>query len=541
MIRNYFYLNRYSIEINNISAGTKISQVFSQEKGKLVIACSKDEIEYFLEFSVTPGQSFINLREKYSRAKKNTIDFFSSSVGEKIKSVTIADDDRIVQVKCSRSEFYFAIRGKYTNVFYLGEDESFEAFKTFDEDILAKIKNEFFNKIFTTYFNIPDLTLPSSEDYLLNIKKKFPVIGAEIIKEVKVRTDDNDEHQTVLKNVLSEIELKNPALFIDEDTGEVNIGFESFRSVTFTKKEVFNDLISAQNFFFSKKQYLERRSRRLKLITKHLDKELKKLSNKINNLQGVIEKGSREEKYNKLGNLLLVNLIALKTGMNEIEVENIYENNKKIKIKLSSKLSPQKNVDYWFDKSKAEKIGFDKSIELMKKAKVNYEKLRKIEDSLVEIDSLKELDIIIKELKIKRQGMKPEKENLKEKFKHYVIADKYHVYVGKDSKNNDLLTTKFAKQNDYWFHARSVSGSHVVLRVENTKEAIPKNVLKRTAALAAYHSKAKTAGVVPVAYTYKKYVIKKKGYPVGTVHLLKEDVLLVKPEIPKGCEFVVDE
>ncbi len=133
MIRNYFYLNRYSIEINNILAGTKISQVFSQEKGKLVIACSKKDTEYFLEFSVIPGQSFINLREKYSRAKKNTIDFFSNSVGEKIKSVKIADDDRIIKIECSHSEFYFAIRGKYTNVFYLGEDESFEAFKNLDD------------------------------------------------------------------------------------------------------------------------------------------------------------------------------------------------------------------------------------------------------------------------------------------------------------------------------------------------------------------------------------------------------------------------
>jgi len=541
MIRNYFYLNRYSIEINNVLAGAKINQVFSQEKGKLVIACSKDESKYFLEFSVTPGQSFINLREKYSRAKKNTIDFFSSSVGEKIKSVTIADDDRIIQIKCNRSEFYFAIRGKYTNVFYLDEDKSFGAFKTFDEDILAKIKNEFLNKIFTTNFSLPDLSLPSSADYLINIKKKFPVIGAEIIKEVKTRADDANNYQTELKSVLNEIKTQKPALFIDENSGEVNIGFESFHSIPFTKKEVFDNLVSAQNYFFSKKQYLESRRKRLKLITRHTDRELRKLSNKINSLQGVVERGSRENEYNKFGNLLLVNLYSLKTGINEIEVEDIYENNKKIKIKLNPKLSAKKNVDYWFDKSKAEKIGFRKSLELMDSAKINYKKLKKIDDELAEIDSLKELDNIIKKLKIKRQGMKPEKEELKEKFKHYVIDDKYHVYVGKDSKNNDLLTTRFAKQNDYWFHARSVSGSHVVLRVENTKEAIPKNVLKRTAALAAYHSKAKTAGVVPVAYTFKKYVIKKKGFPIGTVHLLKEDVLLVKPEIPKGSEYVTDE
>jgi len=110
---------------------------------------------------------YINLREKYSRAKKNTIDFFSSSFGEKIKSVSIADDDRIIQINCSRSQFYFAIRGKYTNVFYSGEDESFEAFKTLDEDTLIEIKKEFLNKSFTTSFNIPDLSLPSSTDYLI--------------------------------------------------------------------------------------------------------------------------------------------------------------------------------------------------------------------------------------------------------------------------------------------------------------------------------------------------------------------------------------
>lgn len=103
-----------------------------------------------------------------------------------------------------------------------------------------------------------------------------------------------------------------------------------------------------------------------------------------------------------------------------------------------------------------------------------------------------------------------------------------------------MVTTRFAKQNDYWFHARGASGSHVIIKVENTKEAIPKNVLKKAAALAAYHSKAKKAGVVPVAFTFKKYVAKKKGDPVGTVHLLREDVLLVRAEIPNGCEFVTN-
>ena len=126
-------------------------------------------------------------------------------------------------------------------------------------------------------------------------------------------------------------------------------------------------------------------------------------------------------------------------------------------------------------------------------------------------------------------------------FKHYILHDKYDVFVGKDSKNNDELTTQFAKQNDLWFHARGLPGSHVVLRITNTKEAVPKNIIKETASIAAYFSKAKTAGMVPVSYTFRKYVHKKKGLDPGQVILDREDVVLVKPEIPKGCEPVFTE
>jgi len=61
--------------------------------------------------------------------------------------------------------------------------------------------------------------------------------------------------------------------------------------------------------------------------------------------------------------------------------------------------------------------------------------------------------------------------------------------------------------------------------------------LKKTASIAAFHSKAKTAGLAPVSYSFKKYVVKKKGMEAGKVALMKEEVLLVHPEIPKNCEY----
>ncbi|MFN3693978.1 MAG: NFACT RNA binding domain-containing protein, partial [Ignavibacterium sp.] len=257
-----------------------------------------------------------------------------------------------------------------------------------------------------------------------------------------------------------------------------------------------------------------------------------------NNLLTIIERGNKEDEYQHLGNLLLINISKLNQGMNSIVLADIYNNDKSIEIKLDPKLLPQENVNRYFEKAKESRIQYQKAKELIETINNKKNKLLELRDQTLNSFNIRELEKIAKGLRIKMKTEKNTQENVTEKFKQYIIDGKYKVYVGKDSKSNDLLTLKFAKQNDFWFHARSVPGSHVVLRVENTKEPIPKSVLKKVASIAAYHSKAKTAGVVPVSYTLKKFVIKRKGMEPGKVSLLKEDTLLVPPEIPEGAEFI---
>ncbi len=293
----------------------------------------------------------------------------------------------------------------------------------------------------------------------------------------------------------------------------------------------------------TRKYQFEEKHNDLKKINAFIDKELKRLSLKLNKLITVIEKGSQEVEYNKIANLLLINLNNITIGNSEIELDDIYETIapiKRIKIKLDSKLSPQKNADKYFEKARDSKINFEKSKRFYSDSKKEFEKLKSYQQILLKHNTFEEISSIMKELNIKNTVKSKPEDELSDKFKHYLIENKYHVYVGKDSQNNDLLTTKFAKQNDFWFHARSVSGSHVVLKVENTKEPVPKTILNKTASLAAYHSKAKTAGIVPVSFTLKKYVVKRKGMPVGQVSLLKEEVLLVRPEIPATCEYLTE-
>jgi predicted ribosome quality control (RQC) complex YloA/Tae2 family protein len=324
----------------------------------------------------------------------------------------------------------------------------------------------------------------------------------------------------------------------NDNTGIVEFYPEDFFHEEQLNYQKFVDINSAIIFYLNKKFYFQSFLDKKKKIQNYLQKETVKISNKLNRLKSEIEKGSKEEEFSHIANLLLINRNKLKSGMDAIELENIYNPGNLIEVKLDAKLSPQNNIDLYFEKSRNEKVRMSKSKLLFSNLEKTFSHLQMLKRKIDLMEKIEELKSIMKELKMKDEEIKKNKDVTSSKFKKYIIEGKYYLFVGKDSMNNDVLTTKFAKQNDYWFHARSVPGSHVVLRVDNTKEGVPKNILKKAAAIAAFHSKAKTAGIVPVSYTLKKYVIKKKNMEPGKVALLKEDVLLVKPEVPAGCEFI---
>jgi len=534
MYKSYYFLNRYIIELRQKLINHKVKEIFSQEKDKLIFHLYGDK-EIYLEISVNPGDPFINVKDKFNRARKNTVNFFPQLIGSVIKNVLIASDDRIVLISTNQGEIYFAIRGQFTNIFFIS-DKIIEPFKKEEAEQLNKFLEEFSEKKYLCSFNsINEEELRGKT--LEEIRKEFPFIGKDIVNEVKLRLDNNEETDKSLYEVLNVIEHEKPVLYTDLTSGNIQIGFDKLKIFAGMEKEYFNDLITAFNSYLSKKYYVNSQLSKQKIIQSFLDKELKKVINKLNNLQSVIIKGSNETELNKFANLLLININEIKVGADSIELNDIYEKKNKITIPLDPRLSPNQNVKKYFDKARDSRINYEKAIKLKSEAQKYFDKLKLVEKKLLNAQSLNDLETIMDELKLKTEKIEKTKDDFTSKFKHYIIEKKYNVYVGKDSANNDLLTTKFAKQNDFWFHARSVSGSHVVLRVENVKEAVPKSILKKTASLAAYHSKAKTAGVVPVSYTLKKYVIKRKGMPIGQVSLTKENVLLVKPEIPSGCEY----
>jgi predicted ribosome quality control (RQC) complex YloA/Tae2 family protein len=538
MHKNYFFLNRLAVELNKELENCALLTAFSQEKNKLVLEYQKKDHNKYLEISVEPGFPYLNLRESFNRAKRNTVDFFTEYLPSGLKQIEMAEDDRIVNFLFEGFSLYFTIRGKYTNLHLVDDNENIMSFKNEEEDVenkfLAELKHHRFINKFNAMKNLSIHTSQSAE----KLREVFPIIGKEIILEAQRRKNDLVSN---VKKIIAETGNKPISVFIDDSTSEVYIAPSTFGIFPYTEKKEFNLLTESLNFFFSMHYYLDEFTREKKIVEKYISKELEKTTTKINKLRNQLDKKSKEDEYHNIGNLLLININSIEKGMDKIEVDDIYSGQGNVSIKLKPDLSPKKNVDHYFDKARSEKVSFEKNRKLLKSAEVEFKKLNVKKEIITKCETIEEITQLMKELKIKEKDKKPDKDDIKIKFKHYLLEGKYHLYVGKDSQNNDLLTTKFAKQNDYWFHARGVSGSHAVLRVDNTKEAVPKNILKAAASIAAFHSKAKTSGLAPVSYTFKKYVIKKKGMEPGKVALLKEETLLVHPEIPKTCEFVTEE
>lgn len=113
----------------------------------------------------------------------------------------------------------------------------------------------------------------------------------------------------------------------------------------------------------------------------------------------------------------------------------------------------------------------------------------------------------------------------------YELPGGFEALAGKTDADNDLLSLRVANPGDLWFHVRGLPGSHVVLRHPDGEK--PEGAtIKLAASIAAWHSKARNAGTVPVCYTEARHVGKPRGAKPGSVTIRREKIVKVRPALP---------
>ena len=279
------------------------------------------------------------------------------------------------------------------------------------------------------------------------------------------------------------------------------------------------------DFYTNKEQssiFINSRNSLLKIVSS----SLKKVYKKIENINQKLQECEQMDKFRLYGELLTANLYKLNSNENleNVEIENYYDENKLITIPLDKSISVQKNIEKYFKKYNKLKNALSIVSIQKKEAEKELDYIETIVFNLGNSKNLNDINEVYEEIaenvlgkkvisqkeKIKHLKKKPKNENID---LQPISIDEFKIYVGKNNIQNDYISLKLASPNDIWFHVQKLHGSHVLLKNPENLEIseIPENVLFNCALLAKQNSKASNSLNVSVDYCLAKFVKKLSG------------------------------
>ncbi len=281
-----------------------------------------------------------------------------------------------------------------------------------------------------------------------------------------------------------------------------------------------------------------------RIVQTALERNIKKYDLQLRQMQDT----EKREKYRIYGELLNTYGYSAKPGDKSIEVINYYTN-EPMTIPLDETLSATDNAKKYFEKYNKMKRTYEALTELTKEVKEEIDHLESVsaaldiamqEEDLVEIkEELIESGYIRRRdfgQKGSKKGTANKKPKITSKPFHYLSSDGFHIYVGKNNFQNDELTFQFATGNDWWFHAKGMPGSHVIVKSEGVDE-LPDRTFEEAARLAAFYSKGRGADKVEIDYIQKKHVKKPSGGKPGFVVYYTNFSMMAAGDI-EGIELI---
>ncbi|MFQ5847330.1 MAG: NFACT RNA binding domain-containing protein [Candidatus Methylomirabilales bacterium] len=243
------------------------------------------------------------------------------------------------------------------------------------------------------------------------------------------------------------------------------------------------------------------------------------------------------EQVRRQGELLRVNQRRVPRGLPEVTLPDYYgEPGKSLTIPLDPALSVEANAERYFRQARKAKRGLPIMERRLAQTETELKAWETALERVIQVETAEALDRVAAAHDLARlEPSSPPPRPRKSKQggglepRRYVSTDGREIWVGRSSVGNEHLTFHLARPHDLWLHVEGYGGSHVVVR--NRKgQTVPPRTLREAAQLAAFFSKARNAGKVPIHYTAARYVRRVKGRKPGTVLLTQEKTVLVTPD-----------
>ena len=556
--------------------GARIDKVFEPNKNEIILGLYSEKKNYALDICIESQNCRINLTTNAKQNPQIAPNFCmllrKNLIGLKVKNFITFDLERLVIIEFEgfnelddiiSKKLVIELMGKHSNIILLDDTniiiDSLRHIKEIDEnyrDILPHTKYSFPSSNKSSFFDLKNfedfrkhLDAPDINNLPTQISSTFNGISknfiCSIIKKLEISKLDNTNLESIFNYINN----------IIDNIGTDNLSFEEIKDKDGVVKDYFlvsnksNTSFSLNYFiddFYYKKETLETFKNYRNTLLKLILDTFKKYNKRLYNINVKLHDCDDMEKYRIFGELITANLYRIPNrNLSEIELENYYDNNNKITIKLDKRFLPSINAKKFFKKYSKLKNALAivseqkedtlKELDYIESVVYELESCSTIEEVGAIFEEISENDIFkdkkelntSKKSKIKKSKFTKNKTVSFNPLKYTV--DGYTVLVGRNNKENDYLTLKYANKSDIWFHTKDFHGSHTILKIDNNVPIPNDNVLVEVAKIAAQHSKAKNSSNVPVDYCEVKYVKKPSGSKPGMVIYSNNKTFNVNP------------
>ena len=554
-------ISNLSYELHSNLVGGRISKISMPEENELIFTIKNNAKTYRLFISASASLPLIYLTDINKPAPKVAPAFLMllrKYIGSaKITNIFQMGLERILCFELehlnelgdlSRKKMYVEIMGKHSNIIFTDENNKIiDSIKRISANMssLREVlpgreyflpkelqKKDLLNielKEFTEILKSKEY--PLSKSIYMNFAGISPLIAEEIIIRASLSSQSSCVSLSELEythlfhtieNLLEDINTHNfnPNIIYK---GEEALEFSSIKLFSY-KNESYNEVdytsVSKMlyDYYYAREVFLLNRQKSFDL-RKIVNTALERASKKYDLQEKQLQDADKKDIYRVYGDLLNTYGYSLKGGESSFTAENFYDDNKEITIPLDKNKSAKENAKKYYDRyAKLSRTTKALSEEILK-TKSDIEHLQSIQTALEVSSDDESLSQIRQEL-VDFGYIKKHSSSKKQKITshpyHYISSDGYDIYVGKNNYQNEELTFKVATGNDWWFHAKGIPGSHVILK-SNNEEELPDRVYEEAASLAAFYSKAKDADKVEVDYIQKKNIKKVAGAAPGFV------------------------
>jgi predicted ribosome quality control (RQC) complex YloA/Tae2 family protein len=261
-----------------------------------------------------------------------------------------------------------------------------------------------------------------------------------------------------------------------------------------------------------------------------------KLSRRITALQRAIDQAEQAQRLQHEGDLLSANRHLLQRGLVEVTVADWDEGGTPVTIPLDPSFTPQENIAAIYNRARKAARNADQAraeLPVLLREQDRWKSIclemdKQVGDTKLLAEARRELGL--------GPDMLPASQEARPRRLPYreFALDTDRIWVGRSSRDNDELTLRHARPDDLFLHAQGCPGSHVILKRSRRGVDFDHQTIVIAAQIAAFFSRAKHAGLVPVAYTEVRHVKKPRKAPPGTVRLEREESLMVRPLPPPG-------